>query len=86
MYYIKNGLGDNWKWLGVAFALFGSIAAFGIGNGVQANGVAQVLETNFGFNPSITGVVLMVLTGAVVLGGITRIGAVAGALVRRSSS
>ncbi|WP_065334809.1 alanine/glycine:cation symporter family protein [Tritonibacter mobilis] len=81
MYYIKNGLGDNWKWLGVAFALFGSIAAFGIGNGVQANGVAQVLETNFGFNPSITGVVLMVLTGAVVLGGITRIGAVAGALV-----
>ncbi|PXW80803.1 AGCS family alanine or glycine:cation symporter [Ruegeria sp. P4] len=81
MYYIKNGLGENWKWLGVAFALFGSIAAFGIGNGVQANGVAQVLETNFGFNPSITGVVLMVLTGAVVLGGITRIGAVAGALV-----
>ena len=77
MYYIKNGLGENWKWLGVAFALFGSIAAFGIGNGVQANGVAQVLETNFGF----TGVVLMVLTGAVVLGGITRIGAVAGALV-----
>ncbi len=81
MYYIKNGLGENWKWLGVAFALFGSIAAFGIGNGVQANGVAQVLETNFGFNPSITGVVLMILTGAVVLGGITRIGAVAGALV-----
>ena len=81
MYYIKNGLGENWKWLGVAFALFGSIAAFGIGNGVQANGVAQVLETNFGFNPSITGLVLMVLTGAVVLGGITRIGAVAGALV-----
>ncbi|MBW3245668.1 sodium:alanine symporter family protein [Epibacterium sp. DP7N7-1] len=81
MYYIKNGLGENWKWLGVAFALFGSIAAFGIGNGVQANGVAQVLETNFGFNPSSTGVVLMVLTGAVVLGGITRIGAVAGALV-----
>ncbi|NSY37752.1 sodium:alanine symporter family protein [Leisingera sp. ANG59] len=81
MYYIKNGLGAKWAWLGVAFAVFGSIAAFGIGNGVQANGVAQVLETNFGFNPSITGIVLMVLTGAVILGGITRIGAVAGKLV-----
>lgn len=81
MYYIKNGLGAKWAWLGVAFAVFGSIAAFGIGNGVQANGVAQVLETNFGFNTSITGIVLMVLTGAVILGGITRIGAVAGALV-----
>ncbi|ATG45928.1 putative sodium/alanine symporter (plasmid) [Phaeobacter piscinae] len=81
MYYIKNGLGQKWAWLGFAFALFGAIAAFGIGNGVQANGVAQVLETNFGFNPSITGIVLMVLTGAVILGGITRIGAVAGKLV-----
>jgi AGCS family alanine or glycine:cation symporter len=81
MYYIKNGLGAKWQWLGVAFALFGAIAAFGIGNGVQANGVAQVLETNFGFNTSVTGVVLMILTGAVILGGITRIGAVAGKLV-----
>ncbi|KIC35136.1 alanine/glycine:cation symporter family protein [Leisingera sp. ANG-M7] len=81
MYYIKNGLGAKWAWLGVAFAVFGSIAAFGIGNGVQANGVAQVLETNFGFNTSVTGIVLMVLTGAVILGGITRIGAVAGKLV-----
>ncbi|WP_435661663.1 alanine/glycine:cation symporter family protein [Leisingera caerulea] len=81
MYYIKNGLGAKWAWLGVAFALFGAIAAFGIGNGVQANGVAQVLETNFGFNPSVTGIALMVLTGAVILGGITRIGAVAGKLV-----
>ena len=81
MYYIKNGLSSNWHWLAWAFALFGAIAAFGIGNGVQANGVAQVLETNFGLNTSITGVVLMVLTAAVILGGITRIGAVAGKLV-----
>jgi AGCS family alanine or glycine:cation symporter len=81
MYYIKNGLGAKWAWLGVAFALFGAIAAFGIGNGVQANGVAQVLESNFGVNTSVTGVVLMVLTAAVILGGITRIGAVAGKLV-----
>ena len=81
MYYIKNGLGQKWAWLGATFAVFGAIAAFGIGNGVQANGVAQVLETNFGFNTSITGIVLMVLTAAVILGGITRIGAVAGKLV-----
>ena len=81
MYYIKNGLGKNWAWLGFAFALFGAIAAFGIGNGVQANGVAQVLETNFGLNTSITGVILMLLTAMVILGGITRIGAVAGKLV-----
>ena len=81
MYYIKNGLGQKWAWLGATFAVFGAIAAFGIGNGVQANGVAQVLETNFGFNTSITGIVLMGLTAAVILGGITRIGAVAGKLV-----
>ncbi|MEP2718694.1 alanine:cation symporter family protein, partial [Pseudophaeobacter sp.] len=61
MYYIKNGLGAKWAWLGAAFALFGAIAAFGIGNGVQANGVASVLESNFGVNTSLTGVVLMVL-------------------------
>ena len=81
MYYIKNGLGAKWAWLGALFAIFGAIAAFGIGNGVQANGVAQVLETNFGLNTSITGVALMVLTAAVILGGITRIGNVAGKLV-----
>lgn len=81
MYYIKNGLSSSWYWLAPAFALFGAIAAFGIGNGVQANGVAQVLDSNFGVNTSVTGVVLMVLTAAVILGGITRIGAVAGKLV-----
>ncbi|WP_420413918.1 alanine/glycine:cation symporter family protein [Roseibium sp.] len=81
MYYIKNGLASHWHWLAWAFALFGAIAAFGIGNGVQANGVADVLEANFGVNTSVTGVILMVLTAAVILGGISRIGAVAGKLV-----
>ncbi len=81
MYYIKNGLDKKWYWLAPAFALFGGIAAFGIGNGVQANGVASVLESNFGVNTSVTGVVLMVLTAAVILGGIGRIGSVAGKLV-----
>ena len=45
MYYIKNGLGDNWKWLAMAFALFGSLAGFGLANTVQSNAVSQVLET-----------------------------------------
>ena len=81
MYYIKNGLDKKWYWLAPAFALFGGIAAFGIGNGVQANGVASVLNSEFGVNTSVTGVVLMVLTAAVILGGIGRIGAVAGKLV-----
>ena len=81
MYYIKNGLSSKWFWLAPAFAIFGSIAGFGIGNTVQANSVASVIESNFGVPPIATGVVLLVLTAAVILGGIQRIGAVAGKLV-----
>ncbi len=81
MYYIKNGLGAKWAWLGVLFALFGAIAAFGIGNTVQANSVAQVLESNFSLPPAVTGGIIMVLVGLVLIGGIRRIGTVAGALV-----
>ncbi|BBB26897.1 alanine/glycine:cation symporter family protein [Amphritea japonica] len=81
MYYIKNGLGAKWTWLGTAFAGFGAIAAFGIGNTVQSNSVADVIQSNFGLNVWITGVILMVLVGAVLIGGIKRIGSVAGALV-----
>ena len=81
MYYIKNGLGSKWTWLGTAFAIFGAIAAFGIGNTVQSNSVADVLNSTFGLPHAVTGVVLMVLVGAVLLGGIKRIGSVAGALV-----
>ncbi|MEM7069585.1 MAG: sodium:alanine symporter family protein [Pseudomonadota bacterium] len=81
MYYIKNGLGDNWKWLAVCFALFAGIAGFGIGNMVQANSIANALEANFAIPEWITGVVLVVLVGAVLLGGIERISTVAGKLV-----
>lgn len=81
MYYIKNGLGKKWAWLGTAFAIFGAIAAFGIGNTVQSNSVADVIQSNFGLNVWVTGVILMVLVGAVLIGGIKRIGSVAGALV-----
>ncbi|WP_339344504.1 sodium:alanine symporter family protein [uncultured Alcanivorax sp.] len=77
MYYIKNGLGKNWHWLAVAFAVFGMIAGFGIGNSVQANSVAHGLSDSFGLPPWITGVTLAVLVGMVVLGGMKRIATVA---------
>jgi AGCS family alanine or glycine:cation symporter len=81
MYYIKNGLGKKWTWLAVTFAVFGAVAGFGIGNTVQSNSVASVMTENFGISPIVTGIILFVLTGAVILGGIQRIGAVAGKLV-----
>ena len=81
MFYIKNGLGKKWLWLGGAFAFFGAVAAFGIGNTVQSNSVADALDSTFGLPHWITGVVIMVLAGAVILGGIKRIAKVAGKLV-----
>ena len=81
MYYIKNGLHKRWHWLGVAFAIFGSLAGFGIANTVQSNSVSQVLSDSFSVPPLATGLVLMVLVGAVVLGGIKRIANVASFLV-----
>ena len=81
MYYIKNGLHKRWHWLGVAFAIFGSLAGFGIANTVQSNSVSQVLYDTFSVPPLVTGLVLMVLVGAVVLGGVKRIAVVASWLV-----
>ena len=71
MYYIRNGL--NLKWLAAIFALFGALAAFGIGNMTQANSVAAVLESNFGVNKWISGIIVAAATAAVVLGGLKRI-------------
>jgi AGCS family alanine or glycine:cation symporter len=81
MYYIKNGLGKNWHWLGFLFALFGTVAAFGIGNMVQSNSVADALSSNFGVNTTTTGLVIAGLAALVILGGIKRIGTVASKLV-----
>jgi AGCS family alanine or glycine:cation symporter len=81
MYYIRNGLHRRWHWLGFLFALFGSLAGFGLANTVQSNSVAQVLNDSFDVPPLATGLVLMVLVGAVVLGGIKRIANVASWLV-----
>ncbi|MEP0201861.1 MAG: sodium:alanine symporter family protein [Halioglobus sp.] len=81
MYYIRNGLDKKWHWLGYAFALFGSLAGFGIANTVQSNSVSQVMNDSFSVPPLATGLVLMLLVGAVVLGGIKRIASVASWLV-----
>lgn len=81
MYYIKNGLGPKWRWLATLFAIFGALAGFGIGNTVQSNSVADVLSSTFGFSHGITGLVMAVLVGVVLLGGIRRIASVAGRLV-----
>src|SRR5690554_4858777 len=67
--------------MGVMFAIFGAVAGFGIGNTVQSNSVADVLQANFSIPTWLSGVIMMTLVGAVILGGIKRIGHVAGALV-----
>jgi AGCS family alanine or glycine:cation symporter len=83
MYYIRNGLGAKWAWLGGLFAIFGALAGFGIGNTVQANSVAHALVENGGLQiaPWITGLVMAVLAALVLIGGIRRIAEVAGKLV-----
>jgi len=79
MRYISEGMGL--KWLGWLFALMGSVAAFGIGSMVQANSVAIALEKTWQIPPILTGPVLAVLTGVVIIGGIKRIGKVTEKLV-----
>ncbi len=79
MYYIEKGLG--WKWLAILFAFFGAVAAFGIGSTVQSNSVAAAIQSSFGINPWVTGIVLTVATGLVLLGGIKSIGRVTSYMV-----
>lgn len=81
MYYIEKGLGDNWKWLAVSFAITAAICAFLTGNAVQANTVADVMKTDFEIPVWITGLITASLVAAVVLGGIKRIGKVTSRLV-----
>lgn len=81
MYYIEKGLGPNWKWLAVAFSIAAAICAFLTGNAVQANTVADVMNSDFEVPKAITGLVTATLVGAVILGGIKRIGYVTARLV-----
>ena len=76
MYFIRNGLGQKWAWLGWLFAFFGALAGFGIGNGVQSNAMAEALQNSLGVPPLITGIVVGAITFSVLIGGIERIGQV----------
>ena len=71
MYALERGLG--WRWAGVLFAIFTAVAAFGIGNTVQANAISTLVHQSFGLSPVATGVILCLLTAAVVLGGVRSI-------------
>jgi len=79
MYYISKGLG--WKWLGGLFALFATVAAFGIGNVVQSNSVADAVKSAFHVPNWITGFILAIFTGLVVIKGIKSIAKVTQVLV-----
>ncbi|ROO30686.1 alanine/glycine:cation symporter family protein [Salinisphaera orenii] len=81
MYYIRNGLGANWKWLAFAFALFATVAAFGIGNTVQSNSVSQVFRETLNVPSWLTGLVLAAGVFAVIIGGVQRLARVTEKLV-----
>ena len=81
MYYIQKGLGPAWHWLAILFAFFGMIAAFGIGNTVQSNSVADVMHSSFAIEKWLTGLFIAALTGIVIIGGIKRIATFAGMVV-----
>ena len=86
MYYIKNGLGPQWKWLAVMFSVFAILASFGIGNMSQANSIMDSVKgAILAFNPGMestaaiewgTGIFLAAVTALVLFGGIKRIGSV----------
>ncbi len=79
MYYLEHGL--NARFLAVLFALFGALAAFGIGNMVQANSVADSVNQAFNIPPLLTGLVLAAATAVVIIGGIRRVASITDKLV-----
>lgn len=81
-YYLRRGIkGPVGKVLGIAFAIFAIIASFGIGNMTQANAVAAGLHDTFGLDPWVSGVLMFIIIGAVLLGGIQAIGRITAAFV-----
>jgi len=76
MYYIERGLGENWKWLAIAFATFAVICSFFTGNAIQANTIADTLQSEFSVPKIITGLVSATIIFIVIIGGIKRIGRV----------
>ena len=92
MYYIRNGLGEKWKWLASLYALFGVLTVFGTGNATQVNTICASIDSVFnayhllspdgisGVNLFI-GIVIAFMVALVLLGGIKRIGSVTEKLV-----
>lgn len=76
MYYIEKGLGPNWKWLAVLFAISAVVCSFLTGNAVQANTVADTVQTTFFIPTWVTGLITASIVAFVILGGIKRIGSV----------
>lgn len=92
MYYIKNGLGKKWIWLAYLFAGFGVVTVFGTGNATQVNTITTAIdsallnyniigESAMATTNLIIGIIIALLVGAVLLGGIKRIGKVTEKLV-----
>ena len=91
MYYITNGLGQNWKWLAVVFSVFGALAAFGIGNALQVGNIPGSISTAVTtFDPAFTatdtlnlivGIIVAVIVAFTLLGGIQRLGSITEKLV-----
>lgn len=79
MYALERGLG--WKFMAVMFAAFTALASLGIGCTVQANAISTIAHSTYGISPIVSGAVLMLLTAAVVLGGVKSISKVCGMLV-----
>lgn len=79
MYALERGLG--WKWMGVLFALFCTLASFGIGCTVQANAISTLTKETFHISPYIVGGIVCALTAAVILGGVKSIARVCTAFV-----
>jgi len=80
MYYIEKGLGPKWKWMAVLFASLLGLTAFLTGNAIQANTVADTMQTTFGIPVWGTGLATSAIVAAVILGGISRIGKVTAVL------
>ncbi|CAH2212264.1 alanine/glycine:cation symporter family protein [Tepidibacter aestuarii] len=81
MYYIRNGMGKKWAWLGWLYAFFGVMACFGPGNLVQANAVASVMNSSFGVPYLVTGIIVAIATAIVLIGGVKSIGKVSDKVV-----
>lgn len=81
MYYIEKGLGCHFKFLALLFSVFGGLASFGIGNMAQSSEIAGAMYGLFGLPGRVSGIIIAVIVGAVILGGIKRIGRVTSYIV-----